>query len=1349
MFEEYQICPYTGLRSFTEDESLYFKGREEHIEQATEQLQRNKFLMLTGASGDGKSSLVYAGIVPNARAGFLKSKYTQWSVADFRPERAPFKNLCRSVAKQLGIANSQTVEAELQHGFSALVDLYKNSKCFIDVDSVTWQQADEQQRAALKRSASNLIIIVDQFEEFFTNPENYHHGVPSRDSNLVLNVLLETARIALEEDLPIYIVFTMRSDYIGQCAAFRSLPEYIGFSQFFVPRLNRSQLQLVIEEPAVLNGNKISRRLTERLIHDIAEGVDQLPILQHALNQIWHAANQGHDEMDLIHYAMVGGMPSPELPDDQVPRFTKWFAKLPEKIKQFYQEANLQNVLDTHANKLYESAAESYRNKTGKTLLDETAKEIIKTTFTCLTKIDQSRAVRNRMTLKEIYNILNRKDVDVTTVGWVLNIFREPGNTFIRPFITEDPESGKLGEDAVLDITHESLIRNWEYLEQWAKEEFDNYSVSLDFEQQLSRWVKSTKSNGFLLSIGQLTYFENWYNRVKPNAYWIARYLPEDIVQEKKLKRSKIILANAQEFLKNSARKHTVTRTIMRYGPKRIAAVLGILAILVLSSFAVRNYFRQQNEYVLATIKKQTFELANIKKMSLEFAVPVINEQLILGNLAITEVVEAIEDPHQKIRVVTGIATQLVLQGRHEPKNEILQSLSIADSLLEAMVMPENNSKELSEKLKLISDFRVTAGIAYLYSGDQAIETLVNRNARRSARWAMHVFQKQPEDFEDIQFLSLALENGINHKIYSEKEIAQLLKIISPFENSNPSAWVRKNFARDNLLVRGGFTYGLRFNGLYQDLAYLYAASGNSQAALKCIDTLLYYKENFYLNDYSSYVENASNIAMVFYTNGKESVLDDFVGGYCLRKGTNPVDFYYRFVSWSLIDYEVSGNTNFYAGGGGQEFNNLNVRLSSDAALSFFYEKLKSEILKIKDADERNFNLAVVYKNEGITNSYRREIRGQEAGEGVYDNYKNAVAYYQLVSKEYLERIRTVTGTGTDELDLSTKFLFLFPDYQVTFHPFEPRTLVYFAYSGSFINYILENKVFDELYKEDDELKFFELWLLDYHMNMSSRDFTMKDPIPQDILAKLAAKMEERNASKVIDINILYMHLGQNAFALGDSTKGISYWKKIQPEKLLNAFRYTNFDFVNSYSLELVGKAIAHLSTHGEFEQAHQLVSIFKKDVNRSTLYAYASQEVSLNKRSTKVAKRLLDSAQAEMNRIENPADFQPNRHQVAMALMFLDPEKNSDEAYRTIKNSFNKFEAVFRFSKAYAFNGNLYKAQQQAPVLVSSGDQSGFLQLSVEGFHLTKALKSEWKAFKENELIFARRFLPYINEDD
>ena len=84
------------------------------------------------------------------------------------------------------------------------------------------------------------------------------------------------------------------------------------------------------------------------------------------LNQIWHAADNGKEEMDLIHYAMVGGMPVNELPDEQVDRFRNWFEGLPPDIKACYHEPNLQNVLDTHTNKLYEQAEEYYLQKTGR-----------------------------------------------------------------------------------------------------------------------------------------------------------------------------------------------------------------------------------------------------------------------------------------------------------------------------------------------------------------------------------------------------------------------------------------------------------------------------------------------------------------------------------------------------------------------------------------------------------------------------------------------------------------------------------------------------------------------------------------------------------------------------------------------------------------------------------------------------------------------------------------------------------------------------------------------------------------------------------------------------------------------
>src|SRR6516164_8413677 len=98
---DYQnICPYTGLRSFTEEESLYFKGRDLQVDQITALLEQNKFLMVTGASGEGKSSLIYAGLIPNARAGFFKARYSNWLVAAFRPERTPLHNMSVSLATQ-------------------------------------------------------------------------------------------------------------------------------------------------------------------------------------------------------------------------------------------------------------------------------------------------------------------------------------------------------------------------------------------------------------------------------------------------------------------------------------------------------------------------------------------------------------------------------------------------------------------------------------------------------------------------------------------------------------------------------------------------------------------------------------------------------------------------------------------------------------------------------------------------------------------------------------------------------------------------------------------------------------------------------------------------------------------------------------------------------------------------------------------------------------------------------------------------------------------------------------------------------------------------------------------------
>ncbi|MFD2203656.1 hypothetical protein [Shivajiella indica] len=1348
MFEDFQICPYTGLRSFTEEESLYFKGREDDIDAATAQLQRNKFLMLTGASGDGKSSLVYAGIIPNARSGFLKSKYYQWSVADFRPERSPFKNLCRALAQQLDIANETTVESELRHGFSALADLYKNSKRYLDEESISWKESDDKSRNNLKRKASNLIILVDQFEEFFTNPENYDKGVPSQEANLVLNLLLETARIALEDDLPIYIIFTMRSDFIGQCAAFRGLPEYIGFSQFFVPRLNRSQLQQVIEEPAVLSGNRITRRLTERLIHDLTEGVDQLPILQHALNQIWHAANNGKDEMDLIHYAMVGGMASEELPEDQRQKFNVWFDGLSSIIKDCYHEPSLQNVLDTHTNKLFEQASSYCLEKTGKKIKKELAQAIIKNAFICLTKIDQSRAVRNRMTLREITDIFGNKDVGVEEIGAVLNIFREPGNTFIRPFILEDEKSQQLQESDVLDITHESLIRNWEYLEKWAEEEYENYTVYLEYEQQLNRWVESGKSNAFLMSIGPLTYFENWINKLNPNIHWIARYLPEDLDKDKKLTNAKTILRNSQEFLGKSARKHIVTRTVMRYGAKRIGIAIALLAFLVFSSFAIRQYLRQQNSYVLNAIHSESKDLINNPKVAFEDKIYLIIEQLKLDLTSVDEVVNSISDPIEKINIANGIASLLIFQGLDEPKEEIFRSLGIADSLSAQYAVPGNINSSISAILKELNDSRVTLELTYYYNPDPQVDIWKKANANRAGRMVLHILETQPEDFTDITNLTLALEHAVNYKVFSSDETQRLIQILSPFENESQSDWINVNFDADNLLPRGNGNYGFRFNGLYQQLAYLYASQGNTGRVLDCMDVLLANAQNNYQGDYAAGADNAANIAAVYYKYEQETALDEFVKGYISRKNISSEEFYARLLGRMLKSINTSYNLHLF--GFMDERQNLNLQFSDRDQIGFFYTKYREAVLKsLPDNDERNYLMALSFKNEGILKSLNKEIPKSNELTTV-QFFDKAFEHYNKISSSYLEQANTVIGVAaTDNIIVPRKFLFLYPDLRIGFPPLEPRVFFFYYFSDVFLEYLLENQILDFFYPTKAELDYFNSWMLSYNSKMFQPNGFIVKPIRYEILKELEAKLNERPEISQVDLNWLYLYLGELAYQKEDNSAMKSYYGKINSDILLNILRSREFgNQINNHSLRLIATATEGLANSGDFEEIEKLLKPFNKAINRSSIYAYAAKDLLNKKTNSEMAKRLLDSARVEFERTGIVTTFQPHKAQLAYASTLFDPKENLEQSFRIIKNLTQKIFAIQFIVRSQAFHANLYEAKRMFPENISDDDYSIFLSEILLGYAAGNVeLKDTWSEFQKNYPWFYTRWIFYIDE--
>ncbi|MDO7854079.1 nSTAND1 domain-containing NTPase [Hymenobacter convexus] len=606
---EEPICPYTGLRTFTEDEAIYFRGRESHVAKCLDLLAAQRFVMVTGASGDGKSSLVFAGLLPEVRAGFLRARYSSWAVATFRPERSPLRNLAQALATALQVESSTgAVETELEQGFSALVQLYRASPLCPPAELPEGLTPAEQRRYQLQ--ASNLLIVVDQFEEFFTNPENYTPDGPNAAAQTVVNLLLETTRLARAEGLPIYIVCTMRSDFVGQCAEFRGLIEQIGTSQYFVPRLLRHEFVEVIKEPALLSGNRISERLVQRLLYDIRNGQDQLPVLQHALRRIWLAADHGREEMDLLHYAMVGGL-SDELPPEDQARFAQWRAAVPGPEQRFLlANASLRNVLDAHANQLYYAATDLYNQAFEPALPPGTAEWVVEQTFRLLTRTDGQRVVRNRLTGAEITAIINDAALPWPVVCRILRPFRQPGTTFLSPLLGEgDDNRAVLPPDAVLDITHESLIRNWAHLAQWAVQEAHDVRVAQDFMQQANRWQANAENPGFLLPIGPYTYFSQWRGRQTSLAHWLAHYVASGRSTSPdaghRLAPAAAQAGTLTRFLEASRRRLVVPLLVARYGLGRLAAAVLLPVLLLGLGWWAWSARQRQSDYVAYSIIKE------------------------------------------------------------------------------------------------------------------------------------------------------------------------------------------------------------------------------------------------------------------------------------------------------------------------------------------------------------------------------------------------------------------------------------------------------------------------------------------------------------------------------------------------------------------------------------------------------------------------------------------------------------------------------------------------------------------------------------------------------------------------
>jgi hypothetical protein len=439
--------PYPGLRPFQDSEADIFFGREEQTDQLLRKLQGSRFLAIVGPSGCGKSSLVRAGMIAALKAGFLADAGAQWRIVEMRPGEEPLERLARAFLLSRAVLHDHAVEPEaaafaqatLRRGPLGLLEMLRERPLPANL---------------------NLLILVDQFEEIF----RYRLEGNSDAADAFVALLLATAT---QQECPVYIAITMRSDFLGDCALFSGLPEAINDSQFLTPRLTRDQSDAAIVKPARVFGGKIDPSLVNTLLNDLRADPDQLPLLQHALMRMWVCAKQ-RSRISLEDYKAIG---------------------------------TLSEALSNHADEVYGS-------------LTERQKHVAEIMFRRLTE----RGVGQRDTRRpaRLGDIADVARVDAEEVAPVVEEFRKADRSFVMP-----PPGVLLKRETMLDIGHESLIRQWRRLNEWVDEEARSAAFYQRLKQTAVLWDRGDAAlwGGIDLERAQV-----WKGEQVPTSEWASRY---------------------------------------------------------------------------------------------------------------------------------------------------------------------------------------------------------------------------------------------------------------------------------------------------------------------------------------------------------------------------------------------------------------------------------------------------------------------------------------------------------------------------------------------------------------------------------------------------------------------------------------------------------------------------------------------------------------------------------------------------------------------------------------------------------------------------------------------------------
>jgi len=493
--------PFPGLRPFEPRDSSLFFGRDEQVGEGLDRMLRQRFLAVVGVSGCGKSSLVGAGMVPALEMGLAGDPEQRWQIATMRPGDGPLIELGRCLGFGAGVL------AERSYGLLTAAATHLNP-------------------------GENLLLVVDQFEEIFAFRDRKLHEGAVSEANLFVSSLLRAAQDPSER---VYVLLTMRSDYLGECAKFHGLPEALNDGQYLVPRMTRLQLQETIEGPLVAAGVTMHPAVVQDLLNQCDEEPDNLPVLQHLLRRTFEQWQEdgGFGPITPAMAKSVGG---------------------------------LAGAMDRHAEAAYSELSTEER-------------EVAEVMFRRITESrqadraeDDERPVRRPQTVADLATLARASE---TMLRGIVRRFEERGLLVLR----------KTDQGDKIDLPHECLCLKWHRLKEWVRSEAED-AKKLCF-------MRDAVGRGYLTALALSEALE-WQRGGRLDSDWCLRYLsPEQIsgvvAWVKASQRLVEQAAEKERQRQEEERKQAEERSRQAW---ITAAVLGV-AFLVAAALAIYAYHQR------------------------------------------------------------------------------------------------------------------------------------------------------------------------------------------------------------------------------------------------------------------------------------------------------------------------------------------------------------------------------------------------------------------------------------------------------------------------------------------------------------------------------------------------------------------------------------------------------------------------------------------------------------------------------------------------------------------------------------------------------------------------------------